>query len=130
MIVKGYSFKPTEPGGLHPLWRIYGTKRVVGGRGGEVKPLTGSWELVREIEIDVRPTRVTIPDFDLEFTREGGWRFYDLAVVTRDGREIRHAGEEFVFPREIVERCGGEVDVAELLLYDLERRGVIVPGQF
>lgn len=96
---------------------------------GSVKPQPGSWELVKELEIKRKRGMVTLPDFELEPTRIGGWRFYYLVPVDGEGRETWHAENDLIFPREMIEEFGEPLDVATLLLYNLELKGQIAPGQ-
>ena len=129
MIVRGTRFKPERPDECSLVLRIYGTKEVFRGPGGRLRPEPGSWELVREVRSEIRRGTYVMPDFELELTGPGGWRFYDEVRVTRDGRELWHPDQEMIFPRELVAECGGEVGYVTLHLYNLERRGVIAPGQ-
>ncbi len=130
MIVKGFSFKPKDHlEAYSPIWRFYGTKEVFRYPDGRIKPQPGTWELVVELEVALSRSKVTLPDFELEFTGPGGWRFYNPVLVTRDGRETWHPDDEIVFPREMAAEFDGDVDVATLMLWNLEQQGVIAPGQ-
>ena len=53
----------------------------------------------------------------------------DETLVMPDGREVWNADEQIVFPRACVETFGGDVSFTGLLLWNLEQRGVIAPGQ-
>lgn len=130
MIVRGFSIKSEDPAACHLVWRFYGTKEVFTYPDGRVKPQPGSWELVREVTAELRRGTYTLPDFELDLTGPGGWRFYNDVLVTHDGRELWHPDQEFIFPREFVAECGGEVEIVGLLLYNLELKGGIAPGQW
>ena len=129
MLVKGFSFKPKNLEAYQPIWRFYGTKEVFRYPDGRMKPQPGTWELVAELKVELRRDKVTLPDCELEPTGPGGWRFYNPVLVTRDGQEIWHPDNEIIFPREMIAEFGGDVDVATLLLWNLEQQGVIAPGQ-
>jgi hypothetical protein len=129
MLIKGYKFKPQDGGGGSAAWRFYGTREVFQYSSGAVKPQPGSWELVKELEIKRKRGMVTLPDFELELTQVGGWRFYYLVPVDSEGRETWHADNDLIFPREMIEELGEPLDVATLLLYNLELKGTIAPGQ-
>ncbi|MBC7933178.1 MAG: hypothetical protein H7Z38_21655 [Rubrivivax sp.] len=128
MKVKGYSFNPEQPEACARVWRIYGTREVVRDAV-RVRPRPGTWEPVCEIQCELRDGIYSIPDFDLEYTRTGGWRFYKSVFVNRAGREYWHEEEYFNFTPEMVEEFGGEIDIALLELHNLELQGVISPGQ-
>jgi hypothetical protein len=128
MKVKGFSIKPQGEGPYHPLWRFYGTKEVFKYPDGTVKPQPGSWEIVCEVRLKVGRGRMTFLPFELELTRPGGWRFYNLVPVDREGQEIWHPDNEIIFPREMTGMFE-EIDLPTLLLYNLEMKGVIEPGQ-
>ncbi|HEX6622834.1 MAG TPA: hypothetical protein VF064_03925, partial [Pyrinomonadaceae bacterium] len=72
-----------------------------------------------DVKCELRGTVYTIPDFELEFTRPGGWRFYRMIGV-RDGREnwTAETDEEgaLVLTPKMVEELGGAVDWHDLLV--------------
>ena len=130
MKVEGFSYRKTPGAPVNvPVWRFYGTREVFRYPDGTIRPQPGSWELVTEFKIRDARGRVTLPAFELEPTRIGGWRFYNLVLVDAEGRETWHADNEILFPPEMIEEFGGSVDVATLMLYNLELKGVIAPGQ-
>jgi hypothetical protein len=111
------------------FWRFYGTRYAVESSG-EAKPHPNAgWEVVREVRAQIRRGRYTLPDFELELTGESGYRFYNPVMVDREGRETWHADNEIVLTPETVAALGGEVSVTGLLLYNLELKGIIAPGQ-
>lgn len=130
MIVKGFSFKPRDAAKYHPVWRFYGTKEVFQYPDGRVKPQPGSWELVCEVKVEMKRGKVTLPDFELELTQPGGWRFYNPVLVADDGQEKWQSDEELIFPREMLaEFDEDEINIGTLILYNMELRGEIAPGQ-
>jgi hypothetical protein len=129
MKLKGFTHGADSPEPAYPVIRFYGTKEVFKYPDGTVKPQPGSWELVCEFEIRRSRGRWRSPAFELEFTQPGGWRFYNFVVATRQGQETWHPDNDIIFPREMWEEFGGEVDWPTLLLYNLELKGVIAPGQ-
>jgi hypothetical protein len=83
---------------------------------------------VREVKVRSRRGRIIVTDFELEPTDapgESGVRLYKIAAVY-EGRE-REAGadDELLLPSELGPRVGLEY----LLLWNLERLGIIAPGQ-
>lgn len=118
---------PENPSSHCKRWRVYGTRKALYA-GGNLSALPGSWELVTEFELKQSGRKVGFPSFELEPTDEGEWVFYSLVPVDESGREIWHEGEELSLPRDLPEAFE-RLDVATWMLWNLERRGVIAPGQ-
>lgn len=129
MRVKGFTVKPTDPAALASAFRFYGTRETVKDADGNERPHPNRWELVREVQTVTEGEDYTLPDFDLPRTEPGRLRFYYPVPVMPDGREVWNVGEEIVFPRACVETFGGDVSFTGLLLWNLEQRGEIAPGQ-
>lgn len=127
--IEGFSFKPTDPKRSHLIWRVYGARDVFTYPNGQVKPQPDTWELVTELRVKQTRARVTLPNFELEDTDTGPYRFYNLVLLDGEGREKWHDDNEMVLPASLPEDFGGRLDVAEWLLYNLELKGVIAPGQ-
>lgn len=129
MKIKGFTVTPErDPAELATAFRFYGTRETITGAAGEERPHPNRWQLVREVRTVTEGGRYTIPDFDLPRTEPGRWRFfYPVPVI--DGREVWHADEEITLPRACVETFGGDMDFAQLFLWNLEQKGVIAPGQ-
>jgi hypothetical protein len=129
MRIEGFTIRPQDPP-AGALWRFYGTREAVLDEHGNERPRPNRWELVREVRARRgRGGRYTLPDFELEPTCRDGWRFYALVIVDDEGRETWHAGEELVLTAETARALGGSVDLCGLLLWNLEREGLIAPGQ-
>jgi hypothetical protein len=129
MKIKGFTIKPADPSACARLWRFYGTRETVKGDDGRERPHPNRWELVREVRAETEGEYYTLPDFDLPRTEPGRWRFYNPVMVDAEGRETWHADNEIVLPRAAANALGGDVDIARLLLYNLELKGSIAPGQ-
>jgi hypothetical protein len=130
MRVKGFTITPTDPDAERAaLFRFYGTRETVTDDAGEERPHPNRWSLVREVRALVDGAAYTLPDFDLPRTEPGRWRFFFPVVVMPDGREVWHADAEITFPRACVETFDGDVSFAGLLLWNLERKGHVAPGQ-
>jgi hypothetical protein len=72
---------------------------------------------------------LTIPDVELPPTTEHGVQFYNLVLVDQAGNEKWHADEELTLPADLPDEFEGQLDFPGWLLYNLERKGVIAPGQ-
>ena len=129
MKIKGFRIKPANASACARLWRFYGTRETVRDDAGHERPHPNRWELVREVRAETDGDYYALPDFDLPRTEPGRWRFYNPVMVDAERRETWHADNENVLPRAAVNALGGEVDIAGLLLYNLELKGVIAPGQ-
>lgn len=129
MKINGFTIEPSEPEKCARAFRFYGTRETVTDAGGEERPHPNRWELVREVRAEQEGGRYTLPDFDLPRTEPGRWRYFYPVPVMPDGREVWHAGEEITVPRACVEALGGRLNFATLLLWNLEQKGVIAPGQ-
>jgi hypothetical protein len=128
--ITGYLFTPKEGGPCTPQWRIYGTKKVFNYEDGRLAPLPASWELVAEFEMKNSRGKIGFPDFKLEPTTETGWRFYRMIGVDKTGKEIWHKDDTpLTLPPDLPEEFEPPFDVATWLLWNLEREGVIAPGQ-
>ena len=75
MIIGGFTIRPEEPAACHLVWRFYGTRGGFRYPDERVRPQPGTWDLVREVRCSLLRGRLTLPDFELEPTRPGGWRF-------------------------------------------------------
>jgi hypothetical protein len=127
--IHGYDFKPTAGGPHHLSWRIYGTKKVFSYSDGRVGPLPASWEFVTEFRLKSARGKVGFPDFELEPTDTGDWKFYSLVSLDADGHEVWHKDEELTLPHDLPDEFEPPFDIATWLLWNLERKGVIAPGQ-
>lgn len=129
MKVKGHRLKIKQPAESYvPVWRVYGTKKVERGADGRVRPKPETWEPLFDLKCEARGGELVIPDFELEYTRPGGWRFYRMIAVDGAGREDWDEEDEdtaLVFTPAMVEEFAGDVDWATLLLYNLELKGII-----
>lgn len=129
MKISGFSVQPKDPTACAVAFRFYGTRETVTTDDGEERPHPNRWELVREVAVRVDGPDYTLPDFDLPRTEPGRWRFFYPVPVMPGGRELWHADEEITFPRACVETLGEHLSYATLILWNLERKGVIAPGQ-
>ena len=130
MKVRGFSIHPPKDGRERAaVWRFYGTRETVEDDSGRTRPHPNRWQLVREVAAVIEGDTYTLPDFNLDRTEPGRWRFYNPVMVYADGRELWHADNEITLTRATVKALGGEVDIAGLLLWNLEQQGVIAPGQ-
>jgi hypothetical protein len=130
MKVQGFTITPSgDPAKLATAFRFYGTRETVEDDAGRERPHPNRWQLVREVRMERDGDTLTLPDFDLPRTEPGRWRFYYPVTVFADGRELWHADEEITMPRACVETLGEHLNFTTLLLWNLEQKGVIAPGQ-
>jgi hypothetical protein len=129
MKITGFTITPEDPAGCARAFRFYGTRETVEGDGGTERPHPNRWELVREVRAVADGETYTLPDFDLPRTEPGRWRFFYPVPVMPDGGEVWHADAEITLPRACVETLGERLNFATLLLWNLEQKGVIAPGQ-
>lgn len=130
MKVKGFTITPERPDAEFAVaFRFYGTREAVVNDAGEERPHPNRWGLVCEVQAVTEGSRYTLPDFDLPRTEPGRWRYFYPVPVMPDGRELWHADEEITMPRACVETFGDRLDFVGLLLWNLEQKGVIAPGQ-
>ena len=130
MKIQGFTVTPENADAERAAaFRFYGTREVVTDESGTERPHPNRWSLVREVQTVKDGDAFTLPAFELPRTEPGRWRFYHVVPVLPGGREVWHADEEITMPRACVEAFGGDVDFIGLLLWNLERRGVIAPGQ-
>lgn len=129
MRVKGFKIKPSDPAACAQVFRFYGTREAVTDGAGVERPHPNRWELVREVQAETEGDYYTLPDFDLPRTEPGRWRYFYPVPVMPDGREVWNADEEITLPRACVETLGDHLDFTTLLLWNLEQKGVIAPGQ-
>ena len=128
--IHGHLFTPTNGKPCVPHWRIYGTKKTFNFEDGRLAPMPGSWELVTEFDLKQARGKVGFPDFKLEPTVEGGFRFYKMIAVDEAGKETWHNGDDpLTLPPDLPDEFERPFDVATWLLWNLERNGVIAPGQ-
>lgn len=108
-------------------FRFYGARDVKQTAEGVRPARADAWRLVREVKVNSRRGRLTVPDFELEPTdaETSSARLYKIAAVY-EGRE-QEAGldSELLLPAAL----GPRVGLAYLLLWNLERLGIIAPGQ-
>lgn len=109
-------------------FRFYGAREVRQTAQGLRPARADSWRLVREVKVRSRRGRLTVPDFELEPTDElngSGIRLYKVAAVY-EGRELEAGPDaELLLPSDL----GDRIDFVFLLLWNLERLGIIAPGQ-
>jgi len=129
MRVQGFSITTEDPAACADAFRFYGTRETVTDDAGAERPHPNRWRLVREVRAVRDGADYTLPDFDLPRTEPGRWRYFYPVPVMPGGREVWHADGEIMLPRAAVNALGGSVDFAGLLLYNLELKGVIAPGQ-
>ena len=130
MKIQGFTVTPQDPGAESATaFRFYGTRETVTDESGAERPHPNRWSLVREVQTVTEGGAYTLPDFDLPRTEPGRWRFFYPVPVMPGGREVWHADDEITFPRACVETLGEHLSFATLLLWNLERKGVIAPDQ-
>lgn len=110
-------------------FRFYGAREVQHTAQGLLPARADSWRLVREVKVRSRRGRLIVPDFELEPTDapgESGVRLYKMAAVYEGREQYAGADEELLLlPTEL----GPRVGLAYFLLWNLERLGIIAPGQ-
>jgi hypothetical protein len=128
--IRGHLFKPVEDKPLCMTWRVYGTKKAFTYADGRLAPLPASWEFVTEFKLRSSRGKFGFPEFELEPTdTEDGWKFYNLVPLDADGKEIWHKDNELALPHHLPEEFEPPFDVATWLLWNLENKGLIAPGQ-
>jgi hypothetical protein len=128
--IKSSTFKPVNPKRCHLIWRIYGTRKVFTYPSGRRAPQPGTWELVKEVHLTLKRGRVTIPAVELEPTDGHGWQFYNPVFVDADGQEKWHPHNEITLTQAMVDEFEeGEFCMGAWMLYNMELKGEIAPGQ-
>lgn len=126
----GFLFKPAEARNLNlSVWRVYGTRQAFIYPGGRVAAQPGTWEFITEFLTVKKRGRVGFPDIELEPTTADGWQFYNLVPLDENGKEVWHADNELILPQTLPNEFEGELDVPSWILWNLEKKGLIAPGQ-
>ncbi len=126
--IEGFSIDQRDSVAFAAALRFYRTDQSVVSANGKRVPKPGAWLLAEEVILEARGHSLVMPDVELEATAEAGMeglQFYMSVHVDREGRETWHDGEEFILPAGL----GPRIEFAKVLLWNLERRGVIAPGQ-
>ena len=125
--ISGFMIRPQPKSGYFLTWRIYGTKKVFEGRRASSP---ASREFVTEFKLVRRGGKIGFPDLELEPTDRGdGWKFYQLVAVDEAGNEQWNKDEELTLPLHLPDELERPLNVPTWLLWNLERTGVIAPGQ-
>lgn len=126
--IKGWSIAREPRRHYVTAFRFYGARQVQHTARGPRPARADSWRLVREVKVRSRRGLLTLPDFELEATDAPnglGVCLYKIAAIYEGREQEAGADEELLLPSDL----GTCVDFGFLLLWNLERLGIIAPGQ-